>query len=96
MDNIKRHLSYILITAMTAAFVIESFSSAGGSFAYAGTGSGLPKVLKKPVRVLYVKYNVKNGRITSATHYSFTDATKKAKVHGYLTKSSYLNMIKRR
>ena len=31
MDNIKRHLSYILITVMTAAFVIESFSSAGGS-----------------------------------------------------------------
>ena len=62
MDNIKRHLSYILIAAMTAAFVIESFSLAESSFVYAGTGSGLPKVLKKPVRVLYVK-NKKKKRI---------------------------------
>ena len=74
MDNIKRHLSYILITAMTAAFVIESFSSAGGSFAYAGTGSGLPKVLKKPVRVLYVKNKKKKRIKANKMTYSYKKA----------------------
>ena len=63
MDNIKRHLSYILIAAMTAAFVIESFSTENGEDPICEYGDTIKAVLrlksKTDVQNVFLRFEVK-------------------------------------